>query len=431
MNTQLWTSGDIVQVPFNPADFCSRGQLASLLVNNQLWKHAPPFILKDESEWPSMKALTKVQAQECMEADLKELQASGITGAIKKTFLGHIEIALLAERTSKWGRLIRITCYIFRFILKTAPNFASSPFFSKAVLNQKGPLKVPELALASCYWMRVAQRESFAEYISIKDGKYVIKEESPLVQFGAFFDDQNIIRCRTRLKRSERLPDFTTEPILLPRKNALVEKFIIFLHESHGHAPLATLHYYLMRSYHLWGTRKELARILKSCFHKGCRKLKPLSVPQDAFPKERVDFDEDAAQIFRYISVDLAGPLEYRPEIECQCPKATKKCYILVATDYLSRSITLELLRDKSTQSFIFALEKIFARRGCPRQIFCDCDAVFKKGDKELRRLYKSIDFKEVEEKTAGRGISFVYGTPYHSAGNGIVEVCCRFTKML
>ena len=417
----------------NVADLCTRGEMASLLVKNKLWKHAAPFILKDESTWPSFKALTKVQAQQCMEADLQELQATNIAGAVKRKFLGHIQLSLLGDRTSKWGKLIRVTAWMFRFMLSSISKLTSTPLFSKAILNQKGPLKVPELALASSYWVRVAQRESFSEYIGIKDGTYVIREGSPLVQFGAFFDDQMIIRCRTRLKSSEKLPDFTKEPILLPRNNPLIEKFIIFLHESHGHAPLATLHYYIMRSYHLWGTRRELARILKlGCFHKGCRKIKPLSAPHPPLPRERLDCEGregDAAQIFRYISVDLAGPLEYRAEGDCECPPSIKKSWLLVGCDYLSRAIHLELLRDKSTQSFLFALEKLFTRRGVSKQIFCDNDATFRKGDLELKRLYKSIDFREVEEKTAGRGVSFVYGTPLHSSGNGIVEICVRFCK--
>ena len=49
-----WTSTDQ-----NPADLATRGQTASQLVDNDLWKRGPEFLSKDKESWPVLPALEK------------------------------------------------------------------------------------------------------------------------------------------------------------------------------------------------------------------------------------------------------------------------------------------------------------------------------------------------------------------------------------
>ena len=414
----------------NPADILSRSMLASSLAESKLWRHGPTFILKeDEATWPSFKALSKKEALKCMELDLEELAAQKIVGAAARSFRAHPSLPLLAERIGKWGRLVRITAYVFRFLLIKAPKLTQyTTIFADSPLNVTGMLKLSELEVASKFWIRVAQRTSFEKEIGIKNGQYIIKEGSCLIQMNAFFDKQLLLRCKTRFGRSNLLPDFTTKPIILPKDSIFTEKLILHLHVSYGHATLSTMHYLLMRQYAVQNTKRTISRILKFCGVKGCVKIRPLPIPPNAdLPTERVD--ANPSLIWRFISVDFTGAFTYRSELTCDCSAPERKLYILVACDFYSRSVHLECLRDKSTEHFFFALQKLFNRRGIPQQIYCDCDKSFRRCDADLRRLYKSINFKTIEEKMAQKSVEFKYGCPLFSNDKGVIESMVKLLK--
>ena len=96
-------------------------------------------------------------------------------------------------------------------------------------------------------------------------------------------------------------------------------------------------------------------------------------------------------ECFKHISLDGCGHFEIkrcgicRKELKClKCKKdldidktkikdcPTKKVYVLVIGCHASRAIHLEMLQDRSTESFIMALKRFSNRRGRPSIIHSD-----------------------------------------------------------
>ena len=197
-----------------------------ILVNNKKWTEAPPFVYRPETEWPEQfKALTPKEAELQRSIDEKELAPERLVAAVQRKFKSHIELPDLPEKTRSWLKICRITAFVFRFLLKKVPSLkARTALFSDAVLGSNGTLKTSEIAIAQIYWIRTQQRASFCQDIATEGDKFVIREGSSIEPLAPFFDSSNCIRVQTRACRSEKLPSFTSKPILVPPRNPLMEK---------------------------------------------------------------------------------------------------------------------------------------------------------------------------------------------------------------
>ena len=410
----------------NASDIGSRGEVASRLAQSDLWKHAAPFILRPEEFWPTMKALTPAEAQEQSELDRREFAAVKLTGAARRIVLPSDDFNKLADATSSWQRLVRITGWCFRFILQKIPSAATKmSLFKESPLGVKGPLKVIEIRTATAFYIRVSQREKYRDDIVIKNNKYEFKEGSTLLQWGCFFDEQMIIRCSTRFAKSEKLPTNTVFPVLLPKNHPLIEKFILYLHAANAHAKISAMYYFCQRNFHVAGGKKYLISVLRKCMAKCCRRPRPLDVPMGLLPAERLDNFTP----WMVTAVDLWGPFSYRAETDCECESKQKRGFGVVFCDFYSRSIHCELMRDQSTEQFLYCFQKLCTRRGTPNTCYSDRGKYFERADREIRRLYKGLNRDKVEEETVEKGVQWFWGTSRFSQDKGVIEVCIGFLK--
>ena len=416
----------------NSADFCSRGLEAKEIAGSKLWNEGPQFLTQPQETWPIERALTKEEAEELEsinKAEWKSTDKTEISASVRPKVGKCSSLLGLQDRVSKFGKMSRITCYVFRFLLKKFPALTrKTKLFSNAVLGEKGDLRCGELRIASAFWIRCAQREGFEKEITLEGDKIIAKQGGKLDMMGLFEDEAGLLRVVTRLDLSEKIPKCTARPILLPRDNEIVTKIVLHFHHLYCHVPLSTMRYFLQRNFHLQGGRKYLGKILSTCRGRNCKKLIKLSAVQPPLPLSRVD--PEPLDMWAHIGVDMMGPIYFKNDGDCpECSDKVMKGYGAIYVDFFTRAIYLDLVRSLGTEDFLFSFAKMCARRGTPKSVYCDQAKTFKCGDKELRRIYRSIDWDKVKREGVSKQVEFLYSTAYASWGNGVTERMVGFVK--
>ena len=97
----------------NPADCASRGILAANLAKHSLWWNGPSWLEKSEDFWPKSESIEEHQ----------HTVNNGVQGeTLKQTTMvvtqENNSIVQLIHRTSSFGKLVRIFCYVKKFIQK-------------------------------------------------------------------------------------------------------------------------------------------------------------------------------------------------------------------------------------------------------------------------------------------------------------------------
>ena len=75
------------------------------------------------------------------------------------------------------------------------------------------------------------------------------------------------------------------------------------------------------------------------------------------------------------------GPL-YVKDIYYKSNNDMHKAYIVIFTCATWRSLIVDLIEDNSSKNFMNNIKKFIARRGCPKKIISDNEAVFKSQDR-------------------------------------------------
>lgn len=131
-----------------------------------------------------------------------------------------------------------------------------------------------------------------------------------------------------------------------------------------------------------------------TCDRFNCRAATEVAAP---LPPERVT----KALPFEVTGIDFAGPLYTKDQ------GRNKKSYILLFTCAVTRAIHLELVTDMSIDSFLKAFRRFVARRGVCRVIFSDNAKTFQRASRDLRRLWKTIRGKELQNYFAEHRIQW------------------------
>ena len=122
--------------------------------------------------------------------------------------------------------------------------------------------------------------------------------------------------------------------------------------------------------------------------------------------------------VFNHILLDGCGPFEIkrcgicRKELKClKCKKdldidktkikdcPTKKVYVLVIGCHASRAIHLEMLQDRSTESFIMALKRFSNRRGRPSIIHSDNAGEYVSGRNTIQEVQRVLNRERKHQK--------------------------------
>ena len=177
----------------NPADIGSRGQTISEFQNNWLWFKGPGWLRKPQEFWPKQSdSIDELKKLEENEEYVKEIRGSVFTlfatanaGSECITLDNIIEV----ERFSSLDELLRVTCYVRRFLQILRSRIAKA--------NDKGEfskeISTEEMANAENLWLRTAQSK-------LKENKNIRNLQE---QLGLFVDTDFVTQCKGRIKKAE------------------------------------------------------------------------------------------------------------------------------------------------------------------------------------------------------------------------------------
>ena len=400
----------------NPADLPARGMSAQELRTSSLWWQGPDFIRAEKTAWPSEAGLPPRNDTEMKKENILNLVATANQNTSWSPGVNGDFIYQLLNRYEDWNKTIRFFHLILTFAVKS---------HRKAFKSTKWSLKAHR-ATHTAMW-RLSQRlHLHNDFVNLAKG-IELTPKNPLASFNPFFDNESsLLRARSRLVLSG-LPEETRLPIILPKKCEIVKKFVLHLHKLHQHARAGYLHSLLRQEFAMQRGRQQIQAAIWPCTKRHCMKPKPLQQIMAPLPSLRID--EPAP--FRAIAVDLFGPMVafHKCGLE-NCPHPNeRKVYGALYTCFHSRAIHIELIDSQGTESFLTSFRSFVARRGTPSIIYSDNAKNFKASMKEIRQLYKSINWTAVADDGIRRNIDWIFSTEKAPHQNGLCERMVRSVK--
>ena len=391
----------------NPADLCSRGCTAEQLENSALWWTGPEFLMTQPIQWP---ADIKTEKQtEDLEMKKSSPDAIEMAQEISDNFL------TIFNRFGTWHKTVRFFAYILRMGYK--PH---TPF-------RKKRLSVQEERRTENFLWRISQKRGFAQEIRDLQKTGSVQKTSKICDYNPKYDLTNgWIISESRLTQSD-LPDQTRRPVMLPKNCEIVAKYIQHIHACYGHAGPEYALSLMRQKFRLCQGRRQIRKVLRKCSTPRCVAPTPLTQQMAPLP----DLRTDSPAAFRICAVDLFGPMYAKHWCQFNnCPHPQeKKVYGALFTCFHSRAVHLELIEDQGTEEFLNALRSFVGRRGMPEVIQSDNAKNFKTADKELRQLYRSIDWNKVEEDGRQRRIEWIFTTAVAPWHNAVAERMVRSVK--
>lgn len=372
-----------VPTELNPADHGSRGILASKLIDLEEWFCGPDYLLEYEEAWPELPL--------CLNPE------SPIAAAEKKQYvrlilthtLGTDELQNIFHAKRDFWSGLRLLTRVRRFIKNCR---------SKGVGEKSRIPTANEMTSAMEVWAKFVQEQSFQIEIDLLKKKTPkVPHGSSLAQLQAFIDDNGLIRVGGRLQAA-RLPDETKHQMILPAHNEFVRRYILDVHVLWGCAGAEeTLHHLRAKFWLLKGRREVKIAIRRHhCYRFKAKTFKQQMAP---LPPMRLE----PMMTFVNVGVDFFGhewvlqPLPKKQKKGEPLPDPIKmKVWVLIFACLTSRAVHLEMVTDMSTQTYIWALQRMIARRGLPKLMLSDNAKQFEKSEREITRLWRNLDWEKI-----------------------------------
>ena len=321
-----------------------------------------------------------------------------------------------------WQSTVKLTFWIMKAVNRFLKPLKRQHFTE--VDTDQDKVTVNTFKTLEKWWIKKAQQQSFeSELIKLNKDQPILK--GAMSELRPSLTEDKLIIANLRTKNLAMLTG-TKQPPILPKKNDIVTKYVLHLHKQAFHSgvqhTLATVreHGWLM------GGRRETRRILNTCL---CKAPKPLYQDMAPLPSLR-----GQTEIWRFVSVDLFGPMLVKKTVKQK--KLKKKVWGVIFVCLVSRSIDLYVMKSMSTEQFLFALQKAMARNGTFFRIYSDNGLYFKRASKELKELYRSINWKQVQDYVGTRHVDWTFSPPlapwYNSASErNIAMVKSALIKVL
>ena len=187
------------------------------------------------------------------------------------------------------------------------------------------------------------------------------------------------------------------------------------------------------------GGKRQIRSALKLCHHKLCRNPNPTGESQQIanLPIPRITPGN-----FEAISLDLAGPFHVKLCGICKSHKVCQECqeklkettskvskcssqkaYICVFACHSSRSIHLELMMDRTSESFILAIKRMSNRRSMPLIIHSDNASEFITAKNHVIDLFKILNTAKTHKELQNKyNIKWYHSIERSPQRNGVIE---------
>lgn len=395
-NSSSWRH---VPTAHNPADLASRGVDPQHVQSATVWWHGPSFLLEPEEKWPLL-------SKDKQNFDLPETKMNSSLFLNVEPSSPIIDF----DKYSSLVKLRRIMAYVLRFI-----NIKCKK------LNFKGPLTTEELDHAMTVLTKLAQLQSFFKEINNLNHHMQLSPKAIITSLSPFLDSQGLLRVGGRLDKSDMDYD-QKHPILLQSKHNFTKLLFIHEHKRLLHAGPQLMLASVREQYWPVGGRDLARRTARSCVT--CRRFnaKPLTNLMGNLPSQRLvpDFP------FCAVAVDFAGPFLITDRRGRGC-KITK-CYLCLFICLRYKCVHLEAVSELSKESYILALRRFIARRGKPKEIFCDNGRNFVAAAKEINDFLNQHS-DSIVGFAADHDIKFIFSPAYAPNFNGYVEAGIKSAK--
>jgi len=388
----------------NPADLPSRGLTAQRLLEMDEWFKGPSFLDYDEDCWPASPILSKEDTE--ANRELKPyIPFTLVTHSIQDDFFNA-----LFDNDQLFWRNLRLLTYVRRFIA----NSRRSDVIRKTIVPGK-----KEISESMNVWVKFVQEEAFPDEIATLVAGNSVKVGKLCCLQPYLCKTTTLVKVGGRLQFSG-LPEETVHPAILPAKNKYVERYLMAMHLILGHVGPETLLGHIRMKFWLLQGRREVKRVIRRC---KCYRLKAKPFTQKIAPLPRGRTMPSFA--FAHVGLDYAGPFEVLLDSKLTgADERFLKVWVLLITCFTTRAVHFEYVTSMDTSHFINALQRFIARRGHPTVITCDNATTYAKADRELKKLYTSLDWNKIQREMIQlpTQIEFRFNVPVAPHWGGVFE---------
>ncbi len=328
----------------NPADYASRGLSVGEEEKVRIWLNGPAVLWEtnDPAELPAIQAV--------LPDDDPEIQPSLACNAVLLRN-GDGVLKVLESRVSSWLRMKLVVARVMMFVdllRKKRENHSIST--NDVERAEKGILRM------------LQERHYSVEKKCLKEKKR-LPASSKIRSLDPFLDIDEILRVGGRLRKAK-LHHNVKHPIILPKKEVVVQRIIEYYHQEVAHlGRTSTLNEIRCRGYWVIKGTSQVNKVIVDC--RRCRLLRGRAESQKMadLPLKRL---ADVEPPFTYCGLDMFGPFivkEGRKEL---------KRYGIIFTCYSCRAVHLETTTSMDTDTFIMSLRRFICRRGPVRSIRSD-----------------------------------------------------------
>ena len=395
----------------NPADLASRGCAAKTLVESKFWYSGPEFLWKTEDYWPQ--GITPLS--HLPEFD-KPIQNISSVFLLNKQ-LDHDVIDQLIGRYSSLNRLKKAAAWLLRAkcFLRTKAKNQDSKF-------DLFDLTVQDLQNAEIELIKHEQVKHFSNLIFLLRNGALKKSKIPrfILKLSPILAE-NVLRVGGRLQNAPICFDLK-HPIILPSHSRLTELIILEHHLKVGHSGIGHTWSSLRQSFWIIKGSATVRRVLGKCIFCRRRNASVGSQLMADLPSGRLQIDKP---VFSHVGIDYFGPIMVN-----QGRRQVKR-YGCIFTCLTVRAIHLEISHNLTTDSFINALRRFIARRGCPEHIRSDNGTNLVGADRVLRDSLRDWNQAQICEHLRQQNIKWTFNPPAASHMGGSWERLIRSVKRI
>lgn len=384
----------------NPSDLISRPVSPGRLVANQDWFKGPSWVLQPREQWPGTH-FSKAH----LPKNVPEEKAAALVQVMPPEV--H-PLYALADRVSRWDKLLKATVFVLRFIKK---------------LSSTGPPSVLDLDAAEDFVIGCVQRTHFEQELKeVRSGKTCsssVKKLNPFLERG-------ILRVGGRLSNAALTHD-QKHQILLPAKDRVTQLIVEHHHKANFHAGPGLLLAIMRQRYWVLAARNLIRKVVHAC--NACFRCRPRVVNplMGDLPSVRVT----QVKPFERCGVDYAGPVFVT--LTRRRGQRSQKAYICLFVCLSTKAVHIELVSDLSTEMFLAAFKRFLARRGPVSLILSDGGKNFVGARRRLGEIYTLINTeefnREIIQELTPRRIEFKINPPYSPHFGGLWETNIKSVK--
>ena len=254
----------------NPADILSRGCLADELVNNKLWLHGPPWLMKNLELDP----ISQIKLGKSAQAEFNaESKSHALSLLVTSDLNFHI------SDYSDFSKLLRVVCYILRFIHNSSHSYD----------RMSGPFSSLEYYNAELRIVYLEQRVVFEEEIRCLTMKRPLPKGSPLQSLSPFLDSSGFIRVRPiKPEYNFKLPYESKYPICIPSGH-LAKLIITFQHSFLNHCGPVHIYNSLRDRYWIVNARRIALQVHNACIRCQRHNSRNIQQPPCPLPEARIN----------------------------------------------------------------------------------------------------------------------------------------------